>query len=124
MDKLAEWFRTWFANKPPERESLVLESNGLAFERAGNRTFLKWADVIEVFAYKADLLSVDLICIGFRISNDGRCVEIDEQMPGYAAVVEALPAIFPGIRTDWWQAVAFPAFELNSRSLWGKQKMR
>jgi hypothetical protein len=65
----------------------------------------------------------DLICIGFRIADDGSGWEIDEKMPGYNAVLAAAEKAFPGMRTDWFWEVAVPAFERNLTTLWGESKM-
>lgn len=84
---------------------------------------MRWADVKEVFAFKRDIFSVDLICIGFRTSDEGHYFEIDEQMPGYDSVVAALPQAFPGFDDNWWCKVAYPPFKTCFCSMWGSQKM-
>ncbi|MGJ8674282.1 hypothetical protein [Rubritalea sp.] len=78
-------------------------------------------DVIEVFAFKEDLFSTDIICIGFRINSDGDYFKIDEEMNNYVTCRDALPDYFPGIRTDWFREVAFPAFDANCLSIWGEE---
>ncbi|MDP3481638.1 MAG: hypothetical protein Q8R88_17880, partial [Desulfoprunum sp.] len=67
-------------------------------------------DVLEIFAFKRDLGTVDLICIGFRVDSDGSFNEIDEEMKGYKTALEELPDYFNGINTEWFSDVAFPAF--------------
>lgn len=89
----------------------------------GETTRVQWSDVKEVFAFKRDLSSFDLICIGFRVSNDGAFWEIDEKMNGYKDVEAALAKAFPGLRPDWWRAVAIPAFKPNLVTLWGQPKI-
>ena len=44
---------------------------------------LEWARVKEIFVYKRDLSTVDLICIGFRLDDEGAYYEIDEEMVNY-----------------------------------------
>ncbi len=82
-----------------------------------------WDSVIEVFAFKRDLFSVDLICIGFRVDTEGTFYEIDEEMSGYNDVVKFLEMPFDGINVDWFSEVAHPAFETNLLSLWGDKKI-
>ncbi len=100
------------------RPSLTPEGDGLAFVGEGGRATLRWSDVKEIVAFKRDAFAHDLICIAFRVSAAGEWWEIHEEMPGYQEILAALPAAFPGIRTDWWHAVAFPAFETNATLLW------
>jgi len=78
-----------------------------------------WDSVLEIFAFKRDLFSVDLICVGFRIDNEGVYFEIDEEMQGYKELESFLPTRFKDIDKDWFTDVAFPAFETNLVSLWG-----
>jgi hypothetical protein len=78
-----------------------------------------WSDVIEVFAYKADLFSVDEICIGFRLDSSGTHCWVSEEFRRYKEFVEQLRIRFPGIREDWFSDVAFPAFAENRTTLWG-----
>ena len=71
---------------------------------------LKWNEVKSVLAYKRDLYATDLICLGF-ISPDGT-IEVDEEMQGWAQLVERLPSLLPGTPplSDWWERVAKPPF--------------
>jgi hypothetical protein len=79
-----------------------------------------WSEVIEVFAYKMDLFSVDEICVGFRLDDSGTHCWVSEEFRGYKEVVEQLRMRFPGIREDWFSDVAFPAFAENRTTLWGR----
>lgn len=81
---------------------------------------LSWDSVLEIFAFKRDNFSVDLICIGFRIDNKGVYFEIDEEMKGYKELESFLPTRFKNIEKEWFTDVAFPAFETNLVSLWGE----
>lgn len=81
---------------------------------------LSWDSVLEIFVFKRDLFSVDLICIGFRIDNEGVYFEIDEEMKGYKELESFLITRFKDIKKEWFTDVAFPAFETNLVSLWGE----
>ncbi len=83
---------------------------------------LPWGSVLEIFAFKRDQFSVDLICIGFRIDNDGLYYQVDEDMGGYKELKGFLNDHFKGINKEWFSDVAFPAFETNLLSLWGEKK--
>ncbi len=118
------WFRRLkdrLVNGPaplPPRPSLTVEADGFSYVLPSDKTTVRWADVKEIVAFKEDIFAYDLICLAFRVSDEGECFEIDEEMPGYKSVLMALPAAFEGIRTDWFQEVAVPAFERNPTTLW------
>jgi hypothetical protein len=86
----------------------------------GSHDRLAWKSVREVIAFKDDAWAYDIICLGFRFDDQGRYFNIDEEVTGYKALVDALPTIFPGIRDDWFSDVAFPAFEPCLTTLWGE----
>lgn len=111
-----------FKEKQPP-PSLEVEEHGFSYVRREGKTTVPWADVKEVFAFKRDIFVVDLICIGFRVSDVGGYWEIDEEMSGYKDVLAAITKAFPGLAPDWWDKVAFPAFQTNLVTLWGQQKM-
>ncbi len=81
---------------------------------------LSWDSVLEIFTFKRDLFTVDLICLGFRIDNEGVYFEIDEEMKGYKELESFLLTRFKGIKKEWFSDVASPAFETNLVSLWGE----
>jgi hypothetical protein len=72
---------------------------------------------MEAVAYKRDLITIDLICIGFRTPTG--TLEINEEMDGWAALTEVLPRYLSGtpIAADWWDKVAHPAFATNATVL-------
>ena len=111
-----------FKEKEPP-PSLEVEEDGFSYIRREGKTTVHWSDVKEVFAFTRDVFAFDLICIGFRVSDDGKYWEIDEQMSGYGDVLAAVTEAFPGVDPDWWDKVAFPAFKTNLVTLWGQQRI-
>ena len=93
-----------------------IDTDGLLID--GRR--VSWSDVEEVYAYKDDLFAFDEIRLGFRIADNGASWTVSESWPGYPELLAALPLRFPGIRTDWFSEVAFPAFEAKRTTLWGR----
>ena len=79
---------------------------------------VRWSEIVEVVAYKDDLWSYDEISLGFRTGGEGPCVSASETDAGYEALLDELPRRFPGVRTDWFSEVAFPAFVINLTTLW------
>ena len=90
------------------------------FEEEEKKGSVHWSDAVEVFAYKLDRGSVDEICIGFRVDSAGTHWWVSEEFTGYREFIEELVRRFPGIRTDWFSEVAYPAFVENRTTLWGE----
>ena len=44
--------------------------------------------------------------------------EIHEEMSGYHDLLEILPNLLPGFTSEWFSAVAFPAFETGHIITW------
>lgn len=74
----------------------------------------------EIVAYKEDLFGCDSICIAFRIVESGDYLRVFEEAAGYDTMLSELGNRFPGIRTDWFNEVAFPAFVPNWTTIWGE----
>lgn len=83
-----------------------------------SQTRLRWQDVNGVVAYKRDLATVDLICLGFSSPMGG--VEVHEEMQGWDALTDALPAYLSGVPSSdqWWGKVAQPPFTTNLTKLY------
>lgn len=97
--------------------------SSLTIENETRQTVLRWRDVIRVDAFKRDLFAVDLICLAF-IENGNLEVEINEEMDGWNSIVEQLPEYLPGCQKfdEWFRPVAIPAFELNLRVIYERDK--
>jgi hypothetical protein len=76
-----------------------------------------WSDVVSVSAFKRDIYTYDLICIALETAEG--CLEVNEDMEGWGAMVDALPEHLPGTpdNTEWWEKVALPPFVTNWTTL-------
>jgi hypothetical protein len=84
----------------------------------GDPSQLQWSEVEEVHAYKRDLFATDLICLAFKKSGTEEYYEVHEEMAGYHDLLEVLPSRLPEFRSEWFPAVAFPAFKTNHQVVW------
>lgn len=75
---------------------------------------IKFDDIIEISAYKSDLITTDLVCFEIVVEEE-KCVTrqtVHEEMHGFGDVVSKLKEL-PGFYQKWWEAVVLPAFEQN-----------
>jgi hypothetical protein len=89
-------------------------------EHDGTLNQVAWASVKEVFAFKLDCFTYDTIRLGFRVSDDGTYVQIDEDETGFCEILAELERRFDTVDKNWWTRVAFPAFATNRTTLWGE----
>ena len=93
---------------------IVVTPDGFSTRLSGRELFcVLWSDVREIRAYKRDLLATDLICLGFRDSEDDRYREVHEEMTGFDLLRARLAEAFPTIPTRWFEDAAHPAFATN-----------
>ncbi|MEM9366243.1 MAG: hypothetical protein AAGD07_09610 [Planctomycetota bacterium] len=76
----------------------------------------RWSCVTEIVAFKRDLLTTDMICLQFQL-DDGTCIETDEEMIGYRALIDIVESKFE-LTPDWWSKVAFPSFNTKLSVIW------
>src|SRR5262245_40597 len=87
--------------------AIQLLDGGFSVVRGDEILFqVRWSGVKEIFAFKLDLLTTDCVCLGFRVSDTGDYHRVDEEMPGYSDLVEAMQRVFPDCNKEWWMQVA------------------
>lgn len=97
---------------------IVLSDVGFTIESEdGENVVVRWENVVEIFAFKLNLLSYDTIRLGFRVDESGDFSEVDESWENYAVLVSEIESRFTVVE-DWWSTVAYPAFETNQTTLW------
>ncbi len=123
IENITQWFRG-LGTKSEWRPAVRIVDTAVHFYNGNKlRGTVDSASVKEVFAFKRDLFSCDIICIGLRIDDSGTYCEVAEDVVGYDTFCELLSEKFPGICEDWFSEVAFPAFKPNVRCLWGEPLM-
>jgi hypothetical protein len=80
---------------------------------------LLWPDVMSVYVFKRDCLTIDQIRMSIQ-TNHNTSVELTEHMSGWDELLKKLPEYLPGAETEasWWAAVAFPPFEPNLKLIY------
>jgi hypothetical protein len=113
----------WRRNTPsmrrsPERGRIVRPKGGFdVINFREEKASILWPEVVRIYAFKRDLLTVDLVCLAFQRAN-ASCFEIDENMEGYEALLAQLPVVFKGFDEDWWRKVVKPAFATKLTEVW------
>jgi hypothetical protein len=80
---------------------------------------INWQDVKEIVTYKVDLFGFDLICIGFRTTEEPEYFEVSEDDQNWNTLCDHLQT---HLGIDWpraWLHVVFPAFVANHTTIWG-----
>ncbi|MEM6692951.1 MAG: hypothetical protein AAF664_26215 [Planctomycetota bacterium] len=88
------------------------------FRVRGEHTILvRFVDVREIVAFKLDLLVTDLICVGFNCEGLDEAVELDEDTPGFDALMDVVHTRFD-VASEWRCQMMFPAFQTKQTTLW------
>jgi len=100
--------------------SLSLEASPDGFAIIGDKPdrSLDWSGVSSVHAYKRDLITTDLICLG--IESDQGVWEVHEGMDGYEQFLEHFHAQLD-VSPEWVLNVMLPAFETNLTQIYPVQ---
>ena len=85
---------------------------------------LRWDEVDAAFAYKQDCYAFDMICIALCDAKGQARVNVSEKDAGYQLLIHELPKHVIGfpLPEEWFQRVAFPAFEMNWTQLYRRQQ--
>lgn len=86
--------------------------NGFILHRKHLKMYYLWADIESVFAYKADWVTTDEICLNLFAKN-GLCIQLGESDPGWELFLQHLRNQFPSISVDWEAQIIQPPFETN-----------
>ena len=78
---------------------------------------IAWDDIVEIVAFKWDIFVYDVICLGFRLIGAEDFIEVAEAFSGYKNFIKAVESRF-ALAENWWNDVAFPAFETNWSTIW------
>ena len=72
----------------------------------------RWASVLRVVAVKRASSAVEQFCFDVQV-EDGRRIEVHEDMIGWDAFISAATKELAGFRRDWWEPSFHVIFERN-----------
>jgi hypothetical protein len=79
---------------------------------------VEWAQVSEIAAWKDDVFAYDIICLGFQAKGETEYNCCDEEDHGWDDLLLAMERTLGVRSSDWWERLAFPAFQKNWTVLW------
>lgn len=105
--------------RSPADEQLRVDASGVELRDERDLSTIwrvAWDEIVEIGAFKRDMLTVDDLCLAFRGSSGW--LVCDEEAAGWGELNDALAVRF-GVRyEDWSPLVATPAFAENWTVLW------
>ena len=124
-DRFAWWKRLVSILFPPARKSQRLEIQGGGFsilENDKESINIRWEEIVEIVAFKRDLLTVDLVCFNFRAIRKGEniWILIHEEMKGFDVLTNELQRRLSEFDSDWRDKVIKPAFASSCTTLYLK----
>ena len=101
-----------------EQYILTADDHGFHVDGREESYEVRWSDIRAITTFKRDLLTTDLICLRFRISND-EWIELHEEMTGFHEMAGLMQDHFI-IPEGWQDDVMLPPFAVNHRVLWSR----
>jgi hypothetical protein len=98
---------------------ITIREDGVEVKHPKSVAFAAWGDIREIFAYKRDLLTIDLNCLALCTADDAPVVEPNEGMQGFVALEREFENRFQGFKDTYnrW-IIQSPAFDAEPNSIW------
>ena len=61
-----------------------------------------WAEIETITAYRRELISYDMLCLGCRLA-DGSVIELWEESSGFAGVLAQMAKLFGDVPDTWYE---------------------
>lgn len=105
----------------PSNGIITIQETGVEVRHPETVTSVQWSDLIEVLAYKRDLLATDLICL-VLCASDGNVLEPHREMQGFVQLWRELETRFAGFKENFSQWILVsPAFDSEPTLIWKKE---
>lgn len=125
MSKFKNIIKTIFSkqkvNLLDDRYTINITNNGFNLSDKNNIYLsVEWKNIIKIIAYKEDLFTTDLICLGLHLLNDKNTYKLHEEMKQFNLFQEALADNLTLTNPDWYYDVMQPPFKTNSTIIYQK----
>lgn len=103
----------------PKWGTVTLSDDGVQVQYPKSVDFARWDEIREVFAYKRDLLTTDMICLALCTADDRPILEPHAEMVGYVKLCRELEKRLPGFQDKYakW-LLSSPAFDTRPTTIW------
>lgn len=120
MDELLEKFKDRPIGSAPYYDDGIFtyQDNSFTCKTANEAKTINWNDVLLIKAYKVDMFTTDRIII--EIYAKETIVSINDETLGHMKFMETAAKRLDNFKEDWFEAVAFPAFETNLTIIYKK----
>jgi len=81
----------------------------------------QWTEIVRISAWKDDVFTYDILCMGFLVAGSERYLHCDEECNGCDDLHPQLLRLYNINLHDWWNTVVFPAFAENFTVIWERQ---
>ncbi len=107
----------------PKNGVISLRADGFTVQAPAFSAALTWNEITKVFCYKRDLVTTDLICMGFGTGGDQSAVETHEEMAGFQKLRQEAERRFPGVSEAFsrW-LLSSPAFDTTTICIWERSR--
>jgi hypothetical protein len=124
--RLKEALRRYRDSEPQYlRLDVSSDSVRLTSSKSGREIWtVRWDELDEIVAWKADAMVVDHICLAFRKGTEDSFHVTDEETAGWEDLNSALAERFGIEKSRWHGDVAAPAFAENWMVLWRRAPNR
>jgi len=115
--KLVQWLKYKLTGDDPRHWRLELHETGFRCFARKRCDEIIWSNLRSIRAFNREVLEKSLVFISLE-SKSGECVEIDERMKGFSAVIKRMGLEFPRIPADWYDTMKFPSLKAKGGILW------
>ena len=106
-----------------EPGSIEIVRAGFVLHLSDGSYEIPWPRVREVAAFKRDRFAVDDVCLSIQVGE--KWFEVDEEMPGWAELLEGLERSLMGIVPwrEWRPRVVHPPFARNEEIIFRRAEL-
>lgn len=109
----------------PKNGTITTQDSGFTVTTPKWAAEVKWSETNRIFCCKRDLLTTDLVCIGFSRADDAPFVEVHEEMQGFQQLLKHMKvSLLEAEQGFWTWFMTSPAFDRTATTIWQSDQQR
>lgn len=125
LTKLISQLRKNWSESHKTSARLDLNENGFLITWSNNTSrFVLWKEITEIYAYKRDLYTVDMICLSIGLGKNNEAIEVNEEMLNLFELTKGFSQHLSGFDSEWHTEVVLPSFKLNMRKIYDRSNYK